>query len=246
MSKLLSAHQPVYLPWLGFFHKLIVSDLFVVFDDVPYSKKMWYNRNFINGINNKILLSVPVKFKTSQETKHKDILIDNTKNWQSEHWKSIYISYSKYPYFYKYEKDLKKFYEKKWSKLVDLNTSLLFKLLEWLKIKKKIIRASDYNLKQKKSDLIIEMCLALKQKNYLFGELGKNYCDFNKFKKFKIKPYFQNYNHPKYKVLNKRKFYENLSVLDLLFYYGDKSVDIILKNNLSKEEILNENHEKNQ
>ena len=28
MDKLLSAHQPVYLPWLGFFHKIIVSDLF--------------------------------------------------------------------------------------------------------------------------------------------------------------------------------------------------------------------------
>ena len=39
MTKLLSAHQPVYLPWLGFFHKLFVSDLFVIFDDVPFSKK---------------------------------------------------------------------------------------------------------------------------------------------------------------------------------------------------------------
>ena len=239
MESLLSAHQPVYLPWLGFFHKIIVSDLFVVFDDVPYSKKMWYNRNYINGANNKILLSVPVKFKTSDETKHKDILIDNTKNWQKHHWKSIYISYSNYPCFSKYENELKEVYSKKWTKLIDLNLYLMFKILGWLKVEKKIVRASDYHLKKSKSELIIEMCKKLKFENYLFGELGKNYCDFKSFKESKIKPYFQKYNHPRYKVLKNKTFYKNLCILDLLFFYGERSVDIILKDNYTKEDILN-------
>ena len=244
MTKLLSAHQPVYLPWLGFFHKLYVSDLFVIFDDVPYSKKMWYNRNFINGVNNKILLSVPVKFHSSEQTKHKDILIDNSKDWQTDHWKSIHSSYSNYPYFNKYEFELKKFYQKKWTKLIDLNTELLFKFLEWLNIKKKVVKASDYRLTKQKSDLIIEMCETLKFENYLFGELGKNYCNINKFKESKINPFFQKYNHPKYEVSKKKKFYENLCILDLIFFYGEKSLNIILKDNLSKEEILENNYEK--
>ncbi len=78
--KLLSAHQPDYLPWLGFFHKVSVSDLFVIFDDVPYSKKMRYNRNKILGPNGAFLLSVPVFFSLEEGIKHKDVQMDNTQN----------------------------------------------------------------------------------------------------------------------------------------------------------------------
>jgi len=238
MNKLLSAHQPVYLPWLGLFHKVIVSDLFVIFDDVPYSKKMWYNRNFINGTNNKILLSIPVKFKTSDQTKHKDVLIDNSRNWQKDHWKSIYLSYSKYPFFNKYKKELEDIYLKKWEKLIDINSALLFIFLRWLDIKTKIVRASEYELKKHKSDLIIEMCQRLKFNNYLFGALGENYCDKESFNNNGIKPLFQKYNHPKYEVIKGRKFYKYLCILDLIFYHGDKSREIIEKENFSKEDYL--------
>ena len=34
----ISIHQPVYLPWLGFFGKIISSDIFVILDDVQYEK----------------------------------------------------------------------------------------------------------------------------------------------------------------------------------------------------------------
>ena len=128
------------------------------------------------------------------------------KDWQSDHWKSIYNSYSSYPYFDRYESELKKFYKKKWIKLIDLNTNLLLKFLEWLNVKKKIVKASEYKLRNRKSDLIIEMCKTLKYQNYLFGELGKNYCDIKKFEEFKIKPFFQKYNHPKYEVIKKENF----------------------------------------
>ena len=33
-----SIHQPNYIPWLGFFHKLLLSDTYVVFDDVQFPR----------------------------------------------------------------------------------------------------------------------------------------------------------------------------------------------------------------
>lgn len=238
MQKLLSAHQPVYLPWLGFFDKIEIADLFVIFDDVPYSKKMWYNRNYINGINNKILLSVPVKFNTSSEIKHKDVLIDNTLSWQKKHWKSIYVAYSSYPYFSNYAKDLEKIYNKKWEKLVDLNLALIFLFLKYLEINTKIVRASEYIFHGNKSQLIIDMCKKLNFENYVFGELGKNYCDINEFNKNGIQPYFQKYIHPVYQVPFKKKFYKNMCILDLLFFYGKNSRKILKKNNLNKDDYF--------
>ena len=44
---ILTAHQPVYLPWLGLFHKIALADEFVFFDQVQYLPKDWMNRNKI-------------------------------------------------------------------------------------------------------------------------------------------------------------------------------------------------------
>ena len=58
---ILSAHQPTFMPWLGLFHKIYSSDLFVFFDIVQYLPKEWMNRNYIRSKNDKILLTVVCK-----------------------------------------------------------------------------------------------------------------------------------------------------------------------------------------
>ena len=55
---ILTAHQPTYLPWLGLFHKIALSDAFVFFDHVQYSKKQYYNRNTITTQHGPLTLSV--------------------------------------------------------------------------------------------------------------------------------------------------------------------------------------------
>ena len=102
----------------------------------------------------------------------------------------------------------------------------------------KIVIASNYNFKKKKSDLILEMCKELKFKNYLFGELGENYCDKEHFLKNQITPFFQKYNHPIYNLNKKRKFEKNLCILDLIFSHGGKSLNIIIKENYTKKDYF--------
>ncbi len=58
---ILSAHQPVYLPWLGLFHKIALTDIFCFFDIVQYQRKDFNNRNKIKTSAGPIWLSVPVK-----------------------------------------------------------------------------------------------------------------------------------------------------------------------------------------
>lgn len=45
---ILTAYQPMYLPWLGLFHKMALADAFCYFDDVEYQEKDWNNRNRIS------------------------------------------------------------------------------------------------------------------------------------------------------------------------------------------------------
>jgi hypothetical protein len=236
--KLLSAHQPVYLPWLGLFHKIEVSDIFVIFDDVPFSKKMWYNRNRIKGNNGQVMLTVPVLLDGSRDTLHKDVRIDNTSNWKRKHWKSIELSYQKAPYFKKYAEELKSLLlANQWDFLRDLNEAMLKYFMRSLGIITPLIRASSYSFEGKKSDLVLDMCVQLGAEHYLFGALGIDYVDEHSFLNKKVVPLFQEYNHPTY-YQGTKDFLAFMSVVDLLFWNGERSREILLSNNCSKEYFL--------
>ena len=58
--KIIGIHQPGYLPWLGFFKKIMSSEIFVFLDDVQYEKNGWHNRNKIKTKEGSIWLTVPV------------------------------------------------------------------------------------------------------------------------------------------------------------------------------------------
>ena len=55
----LSAHQPNFFPWLGYFVKVAISDIHVILDDVEFSKNNWINRNIIDTGKNSYL-TIPV------------------------------------------------------------------------------------------------------------------------------------------------------------------------------------------
>ena len=94
---IIAIHQPEYLPWLGFFKKMMNSKLFILLDDVQFEKKSWQSRNRIRTVNGTTFLSVPVH--AHLDSKINEIKIDSSKNWADKHRKSILYNYTKTPYF---------------------------------------------------------------------------------------------------------------------------------------------------
>jgi len=236
---LLSAHQPTYLPWLGLFHKINVADLFIIYDDVEYSRYGWYNRNYILSKNGPILLVVPIRRNFSSNLLHNQVQINNSENWPKKHLKSIEFCYSRAPFFKKYFDQFLEIYTKKYDTLFELNISVLKLLLKEFDIKTKIELASDYNLKFKKSDRALDLAIKTKASHILFGELGSKYAEINKFKNNQIKALFQKYKYPEYNHFNSKQFFTKLSSIDLLFNYGKDSKKILLSNNFTKKDYLN-------
>ena len=110
---ILTAHQPVYLPWLGLFHKIAMADLFISFDQVQYLKKDWNNRNKIKSYKGPIWLTVPVLSKGHYQKCICDIEINNSLPWARKHWRTINTSYAKAPYFRKYADFFEDLYHQK-------------------------------------------------------------------------------------------------------------------------------------
>ncbi|HDM77644.1 MAG TPA: hypothetical protein ENG51_14410, partial [Deltaproteobacteria bacterium] len=55
--------QPGYLPWLGFFDQMAWADVFVLYDDVQFTKRDWRSRNRIRTANGVTWLTVPILSK---------------------------------------------------------------------------------------------------------------------------------------------------------------------------------------
>ena len=64
---ILTAHQPVYLPWIGLFHKIYLADQFCWFDIAQYQKRDFNNRNKIKTAQGELWLTVPVESKNHFE-----------------------------------------------------------------------------------------------------------------------------------------------------------------------------------
>ncbi|MBT5399641.1 WbqC family protein [bacterium] len=233
---ILTAHQPVYLPWLGLFHKIALADVFCLFDIVQYQRKDFNNRNKIKTSVDSIWLTVPVKSSGRLNSIITDIEIIND-GWHKKHLKSIELNYKKTPYFDQYYYDLKKILDTSYQYLVDLNFDILVYLLNALNIDTKTVKASDYLFKGAKSELVLDMCIQLNADIYIFGENGKNYANIDTFTSSGVDPYFQAYNHPVYNQA-KGRFMPYMSVLDLLFNEGQNSNNIIMSDNISKKDIL--------
>jgi len=230
---ILTAHQPVYLPWLGLFHKIALAETFVYFDQVQYLPKDWMNRNKIRTKSGSIWLTVPVLRKGYRDLKTSEIEINNSTNWQKKHLRSISLNYNKSPYFENYIPFFEDVYSRKWEFLGDLNEYMLKWFLDELGIKVNFLNAKNFKFEGEKSSLILNMCKKLDASTYIFGTLGKDYANVHEFEKNNVKLIFQDYNHPKYSQLYS-EFVSHLSVIDLLFNHGPKSLEIILSNNISQ------------
>tara|TARA_B100001079_G_C16279809_1_gene455989 strand:- start:49 stop:759 length:711 start_codon:yes stop_codon:yes gene_type:complete len=234
---ILTAHQPVYLPWLGLFHKIALAETFVYFDQVQYLPKDWMNRNKIRTKSGSIWLTVPVLRKGYRDLKTSEIEINNSIDWQKKHLRSISLNYKKSPYFENYIPFFEDVYSRKWKFLGELNEYMLKWFLDELGIKVNFLNANDFKFQGEKSSLILNMCKELNASTYIFGMLGKDYADVQEFEKNDIGLIFQNYNHPKYSQLY-REFISHMSIIDLLFNHGPKSLEIILSNNISQKSII--------
>ena len=233
--KVVAIHQPEYLPWLGFFKKMMNVELFVFLDDVQFRKKGWQNRNRIRINDGTTLLSIPVH--THSYPKINEVTIDNEKNWSMRHKKSILYNYARAPYFGEIKDFIESIFEKKFQYLVDLNTEIIKFIMNELEIKSKIVFSSELEISKTGSDRVLDICKAVDADHYITGTFwAESNLRVEEFKKSNIDVEFQKFQHPTYKQIH-GEFIPEMSIIDLLFNEGRKEAKKILQNSTSSSHI---------
>ena len=219
--------QPGYLPWLGFFELMARVDLFVIYDDVTYDKGSWRNRNRIRTPEGFCWMTVPVITKHKSGQAIKDVQIQNNTKWTKKHYKSLVQYYRKTPFFNKHLSFFEDLYSKDWDLLVNLNMTIIFYIKKFLGIKTEIVSSTQLESHGAKTERLVSICKNLNADTYISANGAKPYIQVEKFNAANIRLQFQNYKHPQYQQ-NFNRFVSHLSVIDLIFNFGEHSFDIIM------------------
>lgn len=225
---ILSGHQPGYLPFIGLFHKIAVSDMFIFVDGVQLEKKSWQTRNRIRTKEGWNWLTVPVLTTGRFSQRIAETEICNDTPWQRKHWKALCLHYGKAPYFQQHAPFFEEVYTKKWTYLADLNKTIIRYLLAAFEINMPLYEQSDFAFKGKKTELLVEMCQALGADTYLSNVGSSAYVDEALFAAHGLRHCYQVFVHPVYAQLYE-PFIPYLSAIDLLFNEGKRAREIILR-----------------
>lgn len=221
---IVAIHQPNFIPWLGFFNKLIKADKFILLDDAQFPKKggTWTNRTLISLNNERHWLTVPINRNYKGYCRVDEIKIINDNIWKKKILKTIKNSYSKCSYFDLIYSDLSKIILKDHNFLFELNIQILEWLFNLLEIdESKIYFSSNFDVKSTSTQRLIDLTKSLGSQTYLSGDGSSEYIDKNLFDYEKIDLKFTNYNQPTYSQYPfNNSFLTGLSVIDCLFNIG--------------------------
>jgi hypothetical protein len=218
--------QPTYLPWCGYFEMIDNVDVFILLDNVQFVRSSWQHRNRVKSSNGELMLTVPVKSTKDSQRLISDCEINFDHDFPRNHLESISRSYARAEYFSTFFVSLEKFFTDT-RKLADFNENLIRGLCEELGIKTRIVRGSELKSKGAKTELSLNQCKELGATTFYAAHGSKAYVDLETgFQENNIKVEYQNYLQPTYSQLF-GEFIPQLSVIDLLFNYGEKSLDLI-------------------
>ena len=197
-TALLSLH---YLPNIAWFKSYVQNDNILIEKHENFVKSTGRNRCEIAGSNGRQMLTIPLQGGRDHHRKYAETQMAYITNWQDNHWHSIKSAYGSAPYFEFYAHIFQKFYEKQYQYLFDFNLEMLHATISVLKLSKEFEFTAEY---QKSPAHATDLRTI---KNVDAEELS-------------LPRYLQ--------VFEERHgFLPNLSILDLIFNLGPKSVEYL-------------------
>lgn len=200
--------HPTYFSPISQYVAIFNSDEIIFEVEDNFQKQTYRNRCNIYGANGKLQLNIPIIHSHKGiRQKTKDILIEDSFNWQINHIKSIQTAYRSSPYFEFYEDDILPLYEKKQKFLLDFNLKCHEFLMDALQENVLYSKTTEYEAESQQKD-------------------GRFLANARKEPIYDFKKYVQIFD-------DKFGFIPNLSILDLLFMEGPNAVIYLKEQTIS-------------
>ncbi|MDA7531534.1 WbqC family protein [Akkermansiaceae bacterium] len=209
------------MPWLGFFKKVLNSDIFCVLDHVvnnPRDSAFWCRRVRILLDGKEHWLSIPIQKEKGVLVKPINTMVlgDNKKAL-----KQIYSAYAKLDYYDDYKYLVEDYFNSDVSSLVKRNMNFIEDVLNLLEYDGKLVYSSCIvDSKLASNNMLVKIVKELGGDTYLAGDGAKGYQDNKIFSSNNVQVIYNNFNGLEYKQAGDKNFVGGLSVIDALFNIG--------------------------
>ena len=210
--------QPRFFPGLHYLHRMMVADVFVIFDTVQFTPRHEENRAKIKSPQGSQWLTVPMR-KTSREQLILDTYINYTQPWQQKAISTLNHLYGRAPHYKTYAPEIHSIFETPHETLTQLDRASWEPALRILDVTCQFVYASELPVSGKGPQLLLDICKYLSADTYLSGAFGRDYLDISKFTTDGIAVSFHEYSYPIYPQ-RFDDFVPYLSYLDMLFNTG--------------------------
>lgn len=219
--------QPCYVPWRGYFDFIRSVDVFVLYDNVQFSRGSWQNRNRLKGPHGVRWLSVPVHAKLGTPINRVAIASRNQPDWRQQHLRQLGECLGEA----KYGADAVTL----WSgavtgseeRLAEVNAALIRAVCRYLDIRTPIVSAADFGITgATATERLVCLLRLIGADAYLSGPAAKAYLDQSQFCSAGIRLEYKRYEYAPYPQLW-GEFLGDLSVLDLIANCGPESAALL-------------------
>jgi hypothetical protein len=222
-------HQPDFLPYLGFFHRLLKADCYVVLDTVQFLRgsRSWHHRDRIKTPEGITWLTIPVQ-KAAQKTAISKMRISYEQPWQERHLRQLAHGYRKAPYYGQIMPVLERLYQQRPEYLAVFTLASIQLLAGLFDIDCPQIMASDLEVCGSGNELLANILSVVGATHYLSGIGAKTYFSPESYQQAGVEVVWQQFEHPVYPQLH-GDFEAFLSSIDLLFNCGIDAARKILR-----------------
>jgi WbqC-like protein family len=216
--------QSNYIPWKGYFDFIDAVDVFILLDDVQYTRRDWRNRNRIKTNNGPKWLSIPVEAKGKYLQRIDETHVAGSA-WVDEHMNALRHSYRSAPHFHKEWPWIQAIYEacRAEDLLTRINERFIRAICDRLDIRTPIHRSTEFDLTTGKNERLIHLCGQIGATEYLSGPAARDYMRLDEWQAQGINVLYKSYDgFPQYEQPFP-PFEDGVTILDLLFCTGPEA-----------------------
>lgn len=210
--------QSNFIPWRGYFDFIDDVDIFIILDDVQYTKSDWRNRNRLKTKFGTSWITVPIR-RDGLQTRIDEARIDWKKPWPEAHRQLIFENYRDSPYFESVAEPFLNELDRRHERLSILNYELIKTFAAKLSIETKFMFSAELNIGGSKTERLVSLVQAVGGTSYLSGPAAEAYLDVDAFTAAGIALEYKTYDYEPYPQLW-GPFEGAVSVIDLLMNTG--------------------------
>jgi hypothetical protein len=226
---IISFNQPAFIPWGGFFARLIRSDRMILLDDTLLARGFTFvNRNRLKGPEGEVWITVPLKRKGRGRQRIRDLEIYEKARWTAKFLSTLRHYYGKSLYFEAVFREIEAVVGEADDRFLNISLGLLQTLKTQFAIANETVLQSSLGITGKGTALLVSLAKELGADEVILPYGSDKAVEISEFEKQGTRTLALRYGPPQYPQFW-GEFLPNLSALDLLFCLGSGGRAVIEK-----------------